>query len=134
MIIGVHALMYAPDAERVRAFLRDVLDLPAVDAGHGWLIFGLPPAELGIHPGEGEARHELHLMCDDLDATIADLARKGVAVGPVREAPYGRVTSITVPGGGELGLYQATHPTALHLSGPRIPSPPPRASDDRAAR
>jgi len=117
MINGVHALIYSQEADKVRAFFRDVLKLPSVDAGHGWLIFSLPPAELGIHPSEGEAsksesHHELYLMCDDIQATIADLKRKGVNCKPVTEAGFGLVTSIEIPGG-ELGLYQPRHPTAL---------------------
>jgi hypothetical protein len=116
MINGIHALMYAGDADKTRAFCRDVLRLPAVDAGHGWLIFGLPPAELGIHPTPGLPRHELYLMCDDLDATMADLTARGVTfAGPVEEAGHGRSTTIVVPGGGTLGLYEPRHPTALHL-------------------
>jgi catechol 2,3-dioxygenase-like lactoylglutathione lyase family enzyme len=116
MIQGIHALIYAPDAERVRAFLRDVLGFPSVDAGHGWLIFGLPPAELGVHPTEGPPQQELYLMCDDVDATIAELAKKGVTCGPVQDAGFGRVTSIPLPGGGTLGLYEPKHATALHLA------------------
>ena len=117
MITGVHALIYSPEAEKVRTFFRDVLKFPSVDAGHGWLIFSLPPAELGIHPTEGEAskshaHHELYLMCDDLQATMADLKRKGVKCKPVTEAGFGLVTSIEILGG-ELGLYQPKHPTAI---------------------
>jgi len=116
MVTGVHALIYSSEAEKVRAFFRDVLKFPSVDAGHGWLIFSLPPAELGIHPTEGATKnnlhHELYLMCDDLQATIAELQRKGVKCKPVTEAGFGSVTAIEIPGG-ELGLYQPRHPTAL---------------------
>ena len=84
MITGVHALMFSDDAEGVRAFFRDVLGLGSVDAGGGWLIFALPPAELGIHPGEGDSHHELHLMCDDIEATVAELTAKGWAWGRAR--------------------------------------------------
>jgi len=119
MIQGVHALIYSREAEKVRTFFRDVLKFPSVDAGHGWLIFSLPPAELGIHPTEGTAAEsktqvELYLMCDDIKATIADLKRKGVKCKPVTEAGFGLVTSIEIPGG-ELGLYQPKHPTALGM-------------------
>jgi catechol 2,3-dioxygenase-like lactoylglutathione lyase family enzyme len=117
MIQGLHAILYAKDADKVRAFLRDVLGLKSVDAGHGWLIFAAPPAELAAHPvdqGE-EAHHELFLMCDDLKATINELAGKGVKCGAVTEARWGSVTTIYLPGGGELGLYQPKHPTALNL-------------------
>jgi len=114
MINGVHALIYAPDADKARAFFRDVLGFASVDAGHGWLIFALPPAELGIHPAPAPS-HELYLMCDDLDSTMQQLAAKGVKFGKIEQAGFGSVTHIEVPGGGKLGLYQPRHPTALGL-------------------
>jgi predicted enzyme related to lactoylglutathione lyase len=114
MITGVHALLYTPQADDVRAFFRDVLGFSAVDAGQGWLIFALPPAELGIHPGESPGSHELYLMCDDVDATVATLTAKGVELArPITDAGWGRVTAIRLPGGTELGLYEPRHPTAL---------------------
>jgi len=114
MITGVHALVYTKDADGVRAFFRDVLGFPSVDAGDGWLIFALPPAELGIHPSDGKLEHELYLMCEDCEATIADLKSKGVEfTRPVTDEGYGLFTSIRLPGGGELGLYQPKHPTAI---------------------
>jgi catechol 2,3-dioxygenase-like lactoylglutathione lyase family enzyme len=117
MVTGLHAIIYSPDADKVRAFLRDVLGLKSVDAGHGWLIFAAPPAELAAHPMEdGEKpHHELYLMCDDLDATMKDLQAKGVQCGSITEARWGSLTSIPLPGGGELDLYQPKHPTALKL-------------------
>jgi predicted enzyme related to lactoylglutathione lyase len=116
MINGVHALIYTRDADGVRAFFRDVLRFPSVDAGHGWLIFALPPAELGIHPTEEDAHHELYLMCDDVKATVKELESKGVEiVRPIQETGFGLVTFIRIPGGGELGLYEPRHPTALRL-------------------
>jgi catechol 2,3-dioxygenase-like lactoylglutathione lyase family enzyme len=117
MITGIHAIIYANNADKVRAFLRDVLGLKSVDAGHGWLIFAAPPAELAAHPTAegGKPHHELYLMCDDLKATMNELAGKGVKCGAVTEAPWGLSTSIHLPGGGELGLYQPKHPTALSL-------------------
>lgn len=119
MITGVHALISSQRADAIRAFLRDVLQLPSVDAGGGWPIFALPPAEIAVHPSEAADAHELYLMCDDLDATIADLARKGIALaGPIREERWGRVTSIRIADGSALGIYQPKHVTALHLSGP----------------
>jgi catechol 2,3-dioxygenase-like lactoylglutathione lyase family enzyme len=109
MIDGAHAVLFSPDAEAARAFLSDVLGLRSVDAGGGWLIFALPPAEVAVHPGE--PRHELYLMCDDLDATLAELAARGAETsGEVREERWGRVTAIRIPGGGELGLYEPHHP------------------------
>jgi catechol 2,3-dioxygenase-like lactoylglutathione lyase family enzyme len=117
MISGLHAILYSPDADKVRAFLRDVLGFKSVDAGHGWLIFDAPPTELAAHPTEdGEKpHHELYLMCDDLKATMSELAGKGVKFGAITEARWGSVTSIHLPGGGELGLYQPKHPTAIKL-------------------
>ena len=112
MITGVHAVLFSEDAEAVRAFLRDMLDLDSVDAGGGWLIFALPPAELGVHPTDGPPHHELYLMCDDLDATLARLADKRVALArpPATEA-FGRIAYLDVPGLGELGIYQPAHPS-----------------------
>jgi len=117
MITGLHAILYAPDADQVRAFLRDTLGLKSVDAGHGWLIFAAPPAELAAHPtDEGQTPyHQLYLMCDDLQATMRELRGKGVQCGEVTEARWGSVTAIHLPGGGELGLYQPKHPTAIGL-------------------
>jgi predicted enzyme related to lactoylglutathione lyase len=117
MINGVHALIYTKDADGLRAFFRDVLKFPCVDAGHGWLIFALPPAELGIHPTEEESYQELYLMCDDIKATIKELQSKGVEFArPVTEAGFGLVTAIKIPGGGELGLYEPRHPFLALLS------------------
>jgi hypothetical protein len=114
MITGVHAILFTPDAEGLRAFFRDVLGFASVDAGGGWLIFALPPAELAAHPSQGEHQHELYLMCDDIDATVADLASKGVEFSaPVSAEGFGLLTTIALPGGGRLGLYEPRHPTAL---------------------
>jgi catechol 2,3-dioxygenase-like lactoylglutathione lyase family enzyme len=117
MITGLHSIIYAQDADKVRAFLRDVLGLKSVDAGHGWLIFAAPPAELAAHPIEpGEKpHHELYLMCDDLKATIKELSDKGIECSALTDERWGSLTSIHLPGGGELGLYQPKHPTALAL-------------------
>jgi predicted enzyme related to lactoylglutathione lyase len=119
MITGVHALIYSPDAERVRAFLRDVLGWPSVDAGGGWPIFAMPPSEIAVHPTHdgGGGHQELYLMCDDLDTTVAELAKRGVELArPVEQQPWGVATAIRLPGGGEIGLYESRHPTALPLS------------------
>jgi catechol 2,3-dioxygenase-like lactoylglutathione lyase family enzyme len=118
MILGTHAIIYAEDAERTRAFIRDVLGFNYVDAHEGWLIFKLPPAELGIHPVEpdGSGKHELYLICDDLDATMRELRTKGVEfTGEPIQAGFGRVVNVKVPGGGELGLYQPRHALAINL-------------------
>lgn len=117
MITGLHAILYSPDADKVRTFLRDVLGFKSVDAGHGWLIFAAPPAELAVHPTEEDEKphHELYLMCDNLSATMKDLETKNVQCSPITEARWGSITSIHLPGGGTLGLYQPKHPTALGL-------------------
>ncbi|MBO9671258.1 MAG: hypothetical protein J7485_12150 [Sphingobium sp.] len=109
MINGAHIVIYSKDAEADRAFLRDICGFSHVDAGHGWLIFALPPSEAAVHPGEGGNSEQLFLMCDDLDATIAEFAAKGVTCGPVETPRWGRVTQINLPGGGRLGLYEPHH-------------------------
>lgn len=118
MITGLHLLLYSKDPAADRAFLRDALGWPFVeDTGPepGWLIFKTPPTELGVHPTYADSSTELHLMCDDLDATIADLTAKGATTTPPSTRPYGRLTTITLPSGTELGLYQPTHKTAINL-------------------
>jgi predicted enzyme related to lactoylglutathione lyase len=117
MITGIHALIYADDATKVREFFRNVLGLPSVDAGDGWLIFALPPAELGIHPTNGPGHHELYLMCDDIEETVEDLTGRGVDfAGPISDEGFGLVARARVPGGGELAVYEPRHPTALGLT------------------
>ena len=120
MLTGVHALIFTPDADAVRAFFRDVLGLGGVDAGGGWPIFRLPPAELGIHPVEpGQTGHqELYLMCDNLDQTMHDLKSRGVEFPkPVSDEGWGLVTWIRLPGvGGEIALYEPRHPTAIGVA------------------
>ena len=124
MITGAHILLYSDKPEADRAFFRHILGFRAVNAGEGWLIFALPPAEAGIHPTDGETRQQLHggrgllgavlyLMCDDLPSTIKSLQAKNVTCSPVEEAPWGIKTTIQLPSGGEIGLYQPTHPTAI---------------------
>jgi predicted enzyme related to lactoylglutathione lyase len=119
MIVAAHAILYADEPDLARAFFRDVLDMPNIDIAGGWLIFKLPPAELGIHPsGEGSpgGHHELFLMCDDIDRSVAELTAKGVVfTGPTTDERFGRLTRLRVPGGGEIGLYQPSHPTAYEL-------------------
>lgn len=115
MIQGAHVILYSKDAEADRAFLRDVLGLRGVDAGDGWLIFGLPPAEVAVHPAEENGRHELYWMCDNLAAEIAALREKGVECGDVQQARWGAITHVRLPGGGAMGLYQPKHPTAIGM-------------------
>jgi len=114
MITGVHAIVFGEDAEANRAFLRDVLGLSFVDAGGGWLIFALPPAELAAHPAEGGSRCELYLMCDDIGSTVEELSERGAELsGPVKDQGWGLVTALRLPGGGELGLYEPRHASPL---------------------
>ncbi|MGB6455539.1 MAG: VOC family protein [Streptosporangiaceae bacterium] len=114
MITGVHAIVFSPDAAKVRAFFADVLNLPSADAGGGWLIFALPPAELAVHPADDGSRHELYLMCDDIRATLAELTGKGIEVArDVSDQGWGLLASIRLPDGAELGIYQPRHPSPL---------------------
>ncbi len=114
VINGLHALIFSTDAAADRAFLRDKLGFASIDAGDGWLIFAMPPAEMGVHPTETAGGHELYLMCDDIDATVSELTANGVefASSPT-DAGFGRLATIRLPGGGDLGIYQPRHPTAI---------------------
>jgi predicted enzyme related to lactoylglutathione lyase len=120
MINAVHTVIYTREAEAVRAFFRDVLNLPWVDAGHGWLIFALPPGELGIHPTDSsheDGKHMLYLMCDHIDETMESLKAKGVEFTmPVKNAGFGLLTAMKIPGGHELFLYEPRHPSPLNPS------------------
>jgi catechol 2,3-dioxygenase-like lactoylglutathione lyase family enzyme len=116
MFSGAHVILYSQDADADRAFIRDVLGFRHVDAGHGWLIFTLPPAEVAVHPTDGAPQHELYLMCDDLDAVLTALAARGVeTTRPVTEERWGRLTAVRLPSGSELPLYQPLHPVAHSL-------------------
>jgi catechol 2,3-dioxygenase-like lactoylglutathione lyase family enzyme len=110
MIIGAHAIVYSKDAEADRAFLRDVLGFPSVDAGGGWLIFALPPSEMAVHPSDENGVHELYLLCDDVRELARSLEEKGVVCSPIREERWGSVVQVTLPGGGQLGIYWPKHP------------------------
>jgi catechol 2,3-dioxygenase-like lactoylglutathione lyase family enzyme len=110
MINGTHVVVHSAEAEADRAFFRDILGFPSVDAGHGWLIFGLPAAEAAFHPAEGNDRHQLYLMCDDLNNEMDALCAKGVECPEAMEERWGSITKIPLPGGGEIGLYQPKHP------------------------
>jgi hypothetical protein len=109
MINGAHSIVYSTNPDADRAFLRDIVGLTHVDVGGGWLIFGLPPAEIAVHPAGENGRHELYLMCDDIDALIADMRARGVACEDVETQRWGRLTRVTLPGGGALGIYQPRH-------------------------
>jgi len=109
MIHGAHVVLYSTDPEADRRFLRDVLALPHVDVGDGWLIFGLPPAEVAVHPADANDVHQLYLMCDDVAAFVAEMERRGMQCGPVEDAGWGLLTNLSLPGGGTLGVYQPRH-------------------------
>jgi catechol 2,3-dioxygenase-like lactoylglutathione lyase family enzyme len=113
MIVGAHVIVYSKDAEADRAFFRDVLGFRPVDAGHGWLIFALPPAEAAFHPAQENGKHELYLLCDDLEAEVAKLTAKGVICSEARRERWGIITSLTLPGGSAVGLYEPKHKTAI---------------------
>ena len=115
MISGAHVILYSKNADADRAFFRDVLGFKSVNAGHGWLIFALPLAEAAFHPSDENGPHELYFMCDDLNAEMASLAKKGVQCSDAQQARWGSITKMQLPGGGEVGLYQPKHPTALGL-------------------
>ena len=112
MITGLHAIVFSPEAEKVRAFFADVVGLSSADAGGGWLIFALPPAELAVHPADGESRHELYLMCDNIQATLAELKRRGAEVArDVSDQGWGLLAAIRLPDGSELPIYEPRHPS-----------------------
>lgn len=116
MINGGHVIIYSADPEADRAFFADVLDYPHVDAGGGWLIFKLPPAEIAVHPSDGAESHEFFFTCDDIDATVTQLTARGAQFShPVQEERWGRLIHIRLPGGGDLGLYEPRHPRAAEL-------------------
>ena len=113
MIHGAHVILYSKDAEADRTFFRDVLGYPFADAGHGWLIFAMPPAEVAVHPSDENDVHELYLMCDDIKALVSEMHSKGVACSAVEEQRWGSIVRVTLPGGGKLGIYEPKHPSPL---------------------
>jgi hypothetical protein len=115
LINGAHIVVHSKDSEADRIFFRDLLQFPCVDAGHGWLIFAMPPLEAAFHDSEKNDQHELFLMCDDLAATLRDLESKHVPVSDVSEQRWGKLANLTLPGGGKIGLYEPKHPTPLKL-------------------
>jgi hypothetical protein len=110
MINGAHSIIYSTDADADRAFFRDVLKLPSVDVGGGWLIFGLPPAEVAVHPSDENEKHELYLMCGDIKALVAEMKKRRITCGPVRDEGWGLLSYVVLPGGGKLGVYEPRHP------------------------
>jgi len=124
MISGLHVILYSKHAESVRAFLGDVLELPSVDAGGGWPIFAGPPAELAVHPTDDEAEHELYFMCDDVHAVVAKLSARGIETTmPIADRGWGLLTTLRLPGGDVIGLYQPKHPSPIVPGGMREAAP-----------
>src|SRR5579864_5325119 len=120
-IIGAHSIIYSTNPDADRAFLRDTIKLTHVDVGGGWLIFGVPPAEVAVHPAEKNGAHELYLMCDNVAGFVADMARSNIACEPVTEQSWGRLTHVILPAGGKLGVYQPRHARpAAHPSRKRV--------------
>jgi hypothetical protein len=119
MIIGAHSIVYSKNPEADRVFLRDVLALTSVDVGGGWLIFGLPPSEVAVHPSDRNDVHELYLMCDDVGAFVAEMQRKGITCEPVQNQGWGMLTQVRLPGGGKLGVYQPRHARPRSVSAGR---------------
>ena len=109
MINGAHAVIYSADAEADRAFLKDVLELPHVDVGRGWLIFGLPPSEIAVHPADPGNTQELYLMCEDVDAFVGEMKKRDIACDEISDEGWGRLTKVTLPGGSKLGVYEPRH-------------------------
>ena len=139
MITGAHSIIYSTNPSADRAFLRDVLKMPHVDVGEGWLIFGLPPAEVAVHPSSKNDLHEFYLMCTDVDAFVADMKWHGITCEPVQAMGWGRLTQVRLPGGGKLGVYQPRHarPRAMAAAKPRAASakrPAARKAKKPAAR
>jgi hypothetical protein len=142
MIIGAHSIIYSKNPDADRAFLRDVLRLSHVDAGDGWLIFGLPPAEVAVHPGDKSDVHEFYLMCDDIEALIVAMKERGVACGPVHALGWGTLTHLILPGGGKLGVYQPRHarPPAMRAqksagkTSKRVKKPSKKSANSHPAR
>jgi hypothetical protein len=118
MINGSHIILYSTDAEADRVFIRDILGFAGVDAGNGWLIFKLPPAEIAVHPTDGLVKQEFYLMCDDIEKTLAELTAKGVTISQqVSDQGWGLIASVKLPSGSDLSIYQPRHPTAYDLKG-----------------
>jgi hypothetical protein len=110
MITGAHSIIYSTNAEADRDFLRNVIGLPHVDVGHGWLIFGLPPSEVAVHPSDTNGKHELYFMCHDVEALVENMRSRSIETAPIQDQGWGLVTEITLPGGGKLPIYEPRHP------------------------
>jgi len=134
LITGAHSIIYSTNPEADRAFLRDVLNLPNVDVGGGWLIFGLPPAEVAVHPSNQNDVHEFYLMCDDVNALIAEMRKRRVTCSEVKDQGWGLLTQVSLPGGGKLGIYQPRHARPNVLTIPAGPAPAKRTAKKSAKK
>ena len=134
MIIGAHSIIYSTSPDADRAFLRDVLRLPSVDVGGGWLIFGLPPAEVAVHPADSNDVHEFYLMCDDVEALVAAMKKRDIACGPVQNQGWGLLTQVTLPGGGKLGIYQPRHARPKAMSAGEAAKTPVKPATTKRAK
>ena len=133
MIVGAHSIIYSKDPAADRAFLRDALGLTSVDVGEGWLIFGLPPSEVAVHPSGENDVHELYLLCDDVTGFVGGMKKRGIDCGPVMNRGWGLLTEVRLPGGGKLGVYQPRHarPKPMAAPRPRKPKPKPKKASGR---
>lgn len=122
MINGVHVVIYSKAAEKDRSFFRDILRLTNVDVGEGWLIFGLPPAEVAVHPSDKNDIHELYFMCDDIGRFIAEMKRRKMSYSPAKDLPWGVLTTLRLPGGGKIGVYQPRHARPKRITARRVTS------------
>ena len=134
MIVGAHSIIYSKNPEADREFLRDVLTLPSVDVGGGWLIFGLPPSEVAVHPSDANNLHEFYLMCDDVHGLVADLTKRKVPCAAVEDLGWGLLTRLKLPGGGRLGVYQPRHARPKAISPGRSAKKPARPKPRGAKR
>ena len=134
MFIGAHSIIYSASPDADRAFLRDVLKLTNVDVGGGWLIFGLPPAEVAVHPSNKNDVHEFYLMCDDVEALIREMKKHNIACGPVQNQGWGLLTQVTLPGGGRLGIYQPRHARPKAMSAGKAAKKPAERATKRPAK
>lgn len=133
-ISGAHSIIYSTNPEADRAFFRDVIGAPHVDLGGGWLIFGLPPAEVAVHPADKNDMHVLYLMCEDVEAFAADMQDRAVVCGPIRDQGWGLSTEVTLPGGGKIGVYQPRHARPKAMASPAPKKPAKRAAKKAAKK
>lgn len=134
MIVGVHSVIYSTNPEEDRAFFRDVLQLPNIDVGGGWLIFGLPPAEVALHPSDKNNLHEFYLLCEDIEAFVAAMKDRAIVCGPVQNRGWGLLTQLTLPGGGKLGVYQPRHARPKALVARKLARKPAKPAAKKSAK